>query len=144
MNRAPGPEIIERGGTLPRQREALETREIGWPSRKDAQNVDQIRILGFAGSLRQASCSRGLIRTAVELAPTDITVEVFDLPNPPFFNLGVEDAGEPPSTSNRAFDVVRTGLIESFITGVGVSRAPYPDVISRVSADSATNPEALA
>jgi methylthioribose-1-phosphate isomerase len=85
-----------------------------------------------------------LIRTAVELAPTEITVEVFDLTNPPFFNQGVEDAGKPPSTWSRAFDVVPAGLIDSLITGVGVSRAPYPEVISRVSAGSATNPQALA
>ena len=41
--------------------------------------MDQIRILGFAGSLRRASYNRGLARAASELAPTGVAIEVFDL-----------------------------------------------------------------
>jgi chromate reductase, NAD(P)H dehydrogenase (quinone) len=59
--------------------------------------VDQIRILGFAGSLRRASYNRGLVRAAGELAPTGIAVEVFDLTDLPLYNQDVEDAGEPAS-----------------------------------------------
>jgi chromate reductase len=57
--------------------------------------VDQIRIVGFAGSLRRASYNRGLIRAATELAPTGIVVEAFDLTDLPLYNQDVEDAGEP-------------------------------------------------
>jgi chromate reductase len=59
--------------------------------------MDEMRILGFAGSLRRASYNRGLIRAAVELAPTGIAVDVFDLGALPLYNQDVEDAGEPAS-----------------------------------------------
>jgi NAD(P)H-dependent FMN reductase len=35
--------------------------------------------LGFACSRRRASYNRGLIRAAIELAPTGMVVEAFDL-----------------------------------------------------------------
>jgi chromate reductase, NAD(P)H dehydrogenase (quinone) len=59
--------------------------------------MEQIRILGFAGSLRRASYNRGLVRAASELAPTGIVVQVFDLSDLPLYNQDVEDAGEPGS-----------------------------------------------
>jgi chromate reductase len=61
--------------------------------------VDQLRILGFAGSLRQASYNRGLIRAATELAPSGTIVDAFDLTDMPLFNQDVEDAGEPRSVA---------------------------------------------
>jgi chromate reductase len=57
--------------------------------------MGEITILGFAGSLRQASYNRGLIRAARESAPPGITVEVFELGEIPLYNQDVEDAGEP-------------------------------------------------
>jgi chromate reductase len=63
--------------------------------RKGNANVDEIRVLGFAGSLRRASYNRGLIRAAVESAPSGIIVEGFDLEGIPLYNQDVEDAGEP-------------------------------------------------
>jgi NAD(P)H-dependent FMN reductase len=57
--------------------------------------VSDIRVVGFAGSLRRASYNRGLIRAAAELAPPGIVVEVFDLGDMPLYNQDVEDAGEP-------------------------------------------------
>jgi chromate reductase len=59
--------------------------------------VDQMRILGVAGSLRRASYNRGLIRAAAAGAPTGVVVEVFDLSDMPLYNQDVEDAGEPAS-----------------------------------------------
>ena len=59
--------------------------------------MEQIRILGFAGSLRRASYNRGLVRAASELAPSGIVVEAFDLSDIPLYNQDVEDAGEPAS-----------------------------------------------
>jgi chromate reductase len=59
--------------------------------------MEPMRILGIAGSLRRASYNRGLIRAAVEEAPPDLVVEVFDLGDIPLFNQDVEDAGEPGS-----------------------------------------------
>jgi chromate reductase len=57
--------------------------------------VSEMTVLGFAGSLRRASYNRGLIRASVELAPSGIAVEVFDLAGLPLYNQDVEDAGEP-------------------------------------------------
>jgi chromate reductase len=59
--------------------------------------VDEIRIVGFAGSLRRGSFNRGVIRAAAESAPPGIRVEVFELTDIPLYNQDVEDAGEPAS-----------------------------------------------
>ena len=55
----------------------------------------EMRFLGFAGSLRRASYNRGLIRAAVELATSEVTVETYGLGDIPLYNQDVEDAGEP-------------------------------------------------
>lgn len=59
--------------------------------------MDQIKVLGFAGSLRRASLNRGLIRAAAELAPAGVALEVFELADIPLYNQDIEDAGEPAS-----------------------------------------------
>ena len=57
---------------------------------------DGFKILGLAGSLRDASVNRGLIRAARELAPEGVTVELYEaLDELPFFNRDVEDEGDP-------------------------------------------------
>ncbi len=53
------------------------------------------RILAVAGNLRQGSYNRGLLRAAEELAPEWIEVRFFDIGQLPFFNEGVEAAGDP-------------------------------------------------
>ena len=57
--------------------------------------TDTLRILGFAGSLRRASFNRGLLRAAVEAAPSGIAVETFDLAPIPPYNADVEAEGDP-------------------------------------------------
>jgi chromate reductase len=56
---------------------------------------DPVRVLGVAGSLRQASYNRALLHAAAELAPADMTIEVFDLAGVPLYNADVEAAGDP-------------------------------------------------
>ncbi len=56
--------------------------------------VEEIKVLAFAGSLRTGSYNKALIRTAVELAPENISLEVFDLEGIPPFNQEFE--GNPP------------------------------------------------
>ena len=53
-----------------------------------------ITILGFAGSLRKGSYNKALLRAAVELAPSDVRIEVFDLEGIPVFNQDLEE--HPP------------------------------------------------
>ena len=39
----------------------------------------QVKILAFAGSLRKGSFNKALVRAAVEVAPENVSMEVFDL-----------------------------------------------------------------
>jgi chromate reductase, NAD(P)H dehydrogenase (quinone) len=55
---------------------------------------DQVRILGFAGSLRRASFNKALLRLALDLAPDDAEIEAFDLEGIPPFNQDLEN--DPP------------------------------------------------
>lgn len=48
--------------------------------------AEKSKILAFAGSLRKGSYNKALIRAAVELAPENVTIEVFDLEGIPPFN----------------------------------------------------------
>lgn len=54
----------------------------------------RFKILAFAGSLRKASYNKALIRAALEVAPENVEVEVFDLEGIPPFNQDVEQT--PP------------------------------------------------
>jgi chromate reductase len=55
-----------------------------------------MRVLGIAGSLREKSLNRGLLRAAVELAPEGMTIEVWDrLREIPPFDADVEAQGDP-------------------------------------------------
>jgi chromate reductase len=54
----------------------------------------QISILGFAGSLRQGSYNRALLRAALELVPDGAKLEVFELDGIPPFNQELESS--PP------------------------------------------------
>lgn len=55
----------------------------------------QITILAFAGSLRKDSYNKALIRAAVELAPENVVVEVFDLDGITPFNN--DNVNNPPA-----------------------------------------------
>ena len=54
----------------------------------------QIKILAFAGSLRKGSYNKALVRAAVELAPENAVMEVFDLEGIPPYNQDLEN--NPP------------------------------------------------
>jgi len=54
----------------------------------------QIKILAFAGSLRKGSYNKALVRAAVELAPENVKMEVFDLEGIPPYNQDLES--NPP------------------------------------------------
>lgn len=52
--------------------------------------MDQIKILGFAGSLRKGSYNKLLLKAAAELCPKDAVVEIYDLDNIPLYNQDLE------------------------------------------------------
>ena len=55
----------------------------------------EFRILALAGSLRQGSYNRGLLRAAEELAPDWVKVSFFDIGTLPFFNEDLEAPADP-------------------------------------------------
>ncbi len=55
---------------------------------------NKVRILGFAGSLRKESYNKAILAAAVDMAPEDAVLEIFDLEGIPPFNQDLED--EPP------------------------------------------------
>jgi len=74
-----------------------------------------LRVLGVAGSLRQASFNRALLRTAVELAPPGMRLATFDLIDVPLYNGDVEAGGDPPGVV--AFkDAIREADAVLFVT----------------------------
>jgi len=64
-------------------------------------NANPVRVLGFAGSLRQASYNRMALGAAADVLPPAMTLEIFDLLPIPLYNGDVEDAGFPAPV--RAF-----------------------------------------
>ena len=56
--------------------------------------VPKIKVLGFAGSLRKGSYNKALLRAALELAPDNMSLEIFDLEGLPLFNQDLEN--DPP------------------------------------------------
>jgi chromate reductase len=54
----------------------------------------KLKILGFVGSLRKESFNKTLIRTAIEIAPKEVEIEIFDLLEIPPFNQ--DNEAKPP------------------------------------------------
>lgn len=57
------------------------------------------QIAGVAGSLRQGSYNRALLRAAQELAPAAVQIHINDLSGIPLFNEDLERAGIPPAVA---------------------------------------------
>jgi chromate reductase len=54
-----------------------------------------VRIVGFAGSLREGSFNRALLRTACQLAPPGVHIEIVELDEIPMFSQDTEADGDP-------------------------------------------------
>jgi chromate reductase, NAD(P)H dehydrogenase (quinone) len=54
-----------------------------------------MRILGIAGSLREGSYNRSLLRAALELMPEGVELVEHEIGTLPFYDGGVEAAGDP-------------------------------------------------
>jgi len=57
----------------------------------------QLRVLAFAGSLREKSFNKALLRAATEVSPEGMQLELFDVGEIPLYNADVEAAGDPES-----------------------------------------------
>ena len=58
-----------------------------------------MRLLGIAGSLREGSYNRGLLRAARELLPEGVELVEHDLRGLPFYDGDLEAAGDPDSVT---------------------------------------------
>jgi chromate reductase len=54
-------------------------------------------VVAIAGSLRQGSFNRALLRAATELAPASLRITIHDLLSIPLYNADVEARGAPPA-----------------------------------------------
>jgi chromate reductase len=54
-----------------------------------------MRLLGIAGSLRERSYNRALLRAAAEVAPPGVLLEEYDIRGLPFYDGDLEAAGDP-------------------------------------------------
>lgn len=59
-------------------------------------NLDSLTVACFAGSLREGSYNRALLRNAEDLAPDGMTLEHLDISEVPLYNADVEAEGDPP------------------------------------------------
>lgn len=65
----------------------------------------QVRILGIAGSLRQQSFNRAVLRAATELVPQGATIEIVELDGIPGFNQDEEQ--NPPAKVTELKNKIR-------------------------------------
>ena len=74
-------------------------------------------ILGLSGSLRRASFNAGLLRAAVELAPSGVTIEVGDIRDVPLYDADEEaKSGLPPAVERLQQQLAAAdGLLLSLI-----------------------------
>lgn len=102
-----------------------------------------LRILGFAGSLRAGSYNRALLRAAVEVAPEDLELEIFDLRGLPLYDGDVELEGDPaPVAAFKAAIRGADGLLMAtpeYNHGVPGVMKNAVDWASRPPRDSALN-----
>jgi len=57
------------------------------------------RVAGIAGSLRHASFNRALLRTAAELAPERLRIDIHEIADIPLYNQDVEDQNAPAAVT---------------------------------------------
>lgn len=76
--------------------------------------MEKIKILGIAGSLRKNSYNRALLSAAVELAPPDAEIEIFDISDIPPFNQDFE--ADPPAIVAEFKNKIRTADAILFVT----------------------------
>jgi chromate reductase len=107
----------------------------------------KLSILGFAGSLRQGSYNRALLRAAQEMVPSDARLEIFDLAGIPFFNQDLENQPVQKvkefKASIRAADALLIATPEYNYSMPGVLKNAL-DIASRPYGDNALDGKPVA
>lgn len=75
---------------------------------------DRVRILGIAGSLRQASYNRAALRAAQQSVPAGVELEIFELDGIPLYNQ--DDEAEPPAAVVRLKSRIAASNAILFVT----------------------------
>lgn len=76
--------------------------------------MGQIKVLGLVGSLRAASINRKIAELAVDVAPDDVTVTVFEaLGELPFYNEEIDDAMNPGAAALAPVVALRAAAAEA-------------------------------
>lgn len=61
----------------------------------------KIKVIGFAGSLRKNSYNKMLLKTVQNLFPSDMEMEIVDIPDIPIYNYDIQESqGFPQSIIN--------------------------------------------
>ncbi len=75
---------------------------------------NELKILGIAGSLRRGSFNKAVLRSAVSLAPSNVTLETFDIGSFPLFNQ--DDEKSPPEVIRQFKEKIRASDAILFAT----------------------------
>jgi len=106
-----------------------------------------LSILGIAGSLRQGSYNRAILRAAQELVPSGARLEIFDLAGIPLFNQDLEqqpvERVREFKTAIRAADALLIATPEYNYSMPGVLKNAL-DVASRPYGDNVLDGKPLA
>ena len=109
--------------------------------------ADQIKILGIAGSLRQASYNKAALRAAQSVCPEGAKLEIYDIAGLPLFNQDEEKNPTPKVTEFkqriRTADAILFSTAEYNYGIPGVLKNAI-DVASRPYGDSAWNGKVVA
>ncbi len=62
-----------------------------------------LKLLGISGSLRRHSCNTGLLRAAQNVLPANVTLEIADLSDVPFYNADIQSK---PVAVSRVLDQI--------------------------------------
>jgi chromate reductase, NAD(P)H dehydrogenase (quinone) len=98
---------------------------------------EKIKVLAFAGSLRKGSYNKALIRAAVEVAPENVAIEVFDLEGLPLFNQEFE--ADPPQKVKEFKEKIRTA--DALLIATPEYNYSFPGVLKN-AIDCASRPRA--
>ena len=70
----------------------------------------QVKLLGIAGSLRQKSTNRGLLRAAQSHLPDGASMDIADLGDIPFYN---QDISAKPASVKKVFTNAFAGAFDA-------------------------------
>jgi chromate reductase len=68
---------------------------------------DRVRLVAFSGSLRKGSFNTALLHTAIDLAPSDVTIEVAEIRDIPLYDEDLRTAGVPASVQRFREQIAR-------------------------------------